>query len=187
MAHRLGVAWIKSELESRTQVFAPEIYYQLKRNVAKKRRIAKSTSAKSFPSLKENLKRRNRGGGHGPSEAFFQYLPKMESQNLLYDQIYDLVAFRILVDTVRMLRDAGRDPFQWRGTRAVQRLHRLPPNMYQSLHTSVIGPYGERIEIQIRTHEMHRVAERGCAHWRYKDGADFQVNDNQRFAWLRQC
>ena len=59
--------------------------------------------------------------------------------------------------------------------------------MYQSLHTSVIGPYGERIEIQIRTHEMHRVAEEGvAAHWRYKEGADFQVSHNQRFAWLRQ-
>ncbi len=61
------------------------------------------------------------------------------------------------------------------------------PNMYQSLHTSVIGPYGERIEIQIRTHEMHRVAEEGiAAHWRYKEGEDFQVSDIQRFAWLRQ-
>jgi GTP pyrophosphokinase len=60
-------------------------------------------------------------------------------------------------------------------------------NLYQSLHTSVIGPYGERIEIQIRTHEMHRVAEEGiAAHWRYKEGEDFQVSDIQRFAWLRQ-
>ncbi len=59
--------------------------------------------------------------------------------------------------------------------------------MYQSLHTSVIGPYGERIEIQIRTHEMHRVAEEGiAAHWRYKEGEEFQVSDIQRFAWLRQ-
>jgi GTP pyrophosphokinase len=61
------------------------------------------------------------------------------------------------------------------------------PNMYQSLHTSVIGPYGERIEIQIRTNEMHRVAEEGiAAHWRYKEGEDFQVSDFQRFSWLRQ-
>ena len=59
--------------------------------------------------------------------------------------------------------------------------------MYQSLHTSVIGPYGERMEIQIRTHEMHRVAEEGiAAHWRYKEGEDFHVSDIQRYTWLRQ-
>ena len=114
----------------------------------------------------------------------------MESQNLLYDQIYDLVAFRILVDTPRECYEAlGMIHAQWRPVpgRFKDYIALPKPNMYQSLHTSVIGPYGERIEIQIRTHEMHRVAEEGiAAHWRYKEGEDFQMSDIQRFAWLRQ-
>src|SRR4026209_347877 len=114
----------------------------------------------------------------------------MESQNLLYDQIYDLVAFRVLVDTSRECYEAlGIVHQQWRPVpgRFKDYIALPEPNMYQSLHTSVIGPYGERIEIQIRTHEMHRVAEEGiAAHWRYKEGEDFQVSDIQRYAWLRQ-
>jgi GTP pyrophosphokinase len=114
----------------------------------------------------------------------------MESQNLLYDQIYDLVAFRILVDTARECYETlGIVHEQWRPVpgRFKDYIALPKPNLYQSLHTSVIGPYGERIEIQIRSHEMHRVAEEGiAAHWRYKEGEDFQVSDFRRFAWLRQ-
>ena len=98
------------------------------------------------------------------------------------------MAFRILVDTQRECYEAlGVVHAQWRPVpgRFKDYIALPKPNMYQSLHTSVIGPYGERIEIQIRTHEMHRVAEEGiAAHWRYKDGEDFQVSDIQRFAWL---
>ncbi len=114
----------------------------------------------------------------------------MESQNLLYDQIYDLVAFRILVDTPRECYETlGVVHAQWKPvpTRFKDYIALPKPNMYQSLHTTVIGPYGERIEIQIRSHEMHRVAEEGiAAHWRYKEGEAFQVSDIQRFSWLRQ-
>ncbi|HZD40092.1 MAG TPA: TGS domain-containing protein, partial [Terriglobales bacterium] len=126
----------------------------------------------------------------GRPKHFYSIYKKMESQNLLYDQIYDLVAFRILVDTQRECYEAlGVVHSQWRPISGRFKDYIALPklNMYQSLHTSVIGPYGERIEIQIRTHEMHRVAEEGiAAHWRYKEGQAFQVSDIQRFAWLRQ-
>ncbi len=192
MAHRLGVAWIKTELEDLALKYLhPEIYYQLKRNVAKKRGDREKYIAEVIAVIERKLEAEGiEADISGRPKHFFSIYQKMESQNLLYDQIYDLVAFRILVDTVRECYETlGVIHSQWRPIpgRFKDYIALPKPNMYQSLHTSVIGPYGERIEIQIRTHEMHRVAEEGiAAHWRYKDGTDFQVDDNQRFAWLRQ-
>ncbi|HEX2229479.1 MAG TPA: bifunctional (p)ppGpp synthetase/guanosine-3',5'-bis(diphosphate) 3'-pyrophosphohydrolase [Candidatus Binatia bacterium] len=192
LSHRLGIAWIKSELEDLAlKHLHPEIYYQLKRNVAKK----KSERDKYIDEVISVISKRLESEGidaevSGRSKHFYSIYQKMESQHLLYDQIYDLVAFRVLVDTVRECYEAlGVIHSQWRPVpgRFKDYIALPKPNMYQSLHTSVIGPYGERIEIQIRTQEMHRVAEEGiAAHWRYKDGEDFQVSDFQRFSWLRQ-
>src|SRR5678815_1064648 len=191
-SHRLGIAWIKSELEDLALKYLhPEIYYQLKRNVAKK----KSDREKYIEEVISIITKKLEAEGieaevTGRPKHFYSIYQKMESQNLLYDQIYDLVAFRILVDTQRECYEAlGVVHAQWRPVPGRFKDYIALPklNMYQSLHTSVIGPYGERIEIQIRTHEMHRVAEEGiAAHWRYKEGEDFQVSDIQRFAWLRQ-
>jgi GTP diphosphokinase / guanosine-3',5'-bis(diphosphate) 3'-diphosphatase len=192
LSHRLGIAWIKSELEDLALKYLhPEIYYQLKRNVAKK----KSDREKYIEEVISIVTKKLEAEGieaevSGRPKHFYSIYQKMESQNLLYDQIYDLVAFRILVDTQRECYEAlGVVHSQWRPVPGRFKDYIAIPktNMYQSLHTSVIGPYGERIEIQIRTHEMHRVAEEGiAAHWRYKDGEDFQVSDIQRFSWLRQ-
>jgi guanosine-3',5'-bis(diphosphate) 3'-pyrophosphohydrolase len=192
LAHRLGIAWVKSELEDLAlKHLHPEIYYQLKRNVAKK----KSDRDKYIEEVISIISKKLEAEGidaevSGRSKHFYSIYQKMESQQLLYDQIYDLVAFRVLVDTPRECYEAlGVIHAQWRPVTGRFKDYIAIPktNMYQSLHTSVIGPYGERIEIQIRTHEMHRVAEEGiAAHWRYKEGEDFQVSDLQRFSWLRQ-
>ena len=192
LSHRLGIAWIKSELEDLALKYLhPEVYYQLKRNVAKK----KSDREKYIDEVISIITKKLEGEGidaevGGRPKHFYSIYQKMESQNLVYDQIYDLVAFRILVDTPRECYEAlGLIHSQWRPVPGRFKDYIALPklNMYQSLHTSVIGPYGERIEIQIRTHEMHRIAEEGiAAHWRYKEGEEFQVSDIQRFSWLRQ-
>ena len=192
LSHRLGIAWIKSELEDLALKYLhPEIYYQLKRNVVKK----KSEREKYIGEVISIISKKLESEGieaeiTGRPKHFYSIYQKMESQNLLYDQIYDLVAFRVLVDTPRECYEAlGIIHSQWRPVPGRFKDYIALPksNMYQSLHTSVIGPYGERIEIQIRTHEMHRIAEEGiAAHWRYKEGEQFQVSDIQRFAWLRQ-
>jgi GTP pyrophosphokinase len=192
LSHRLGIAWIKSELEDLALKYLhPEVYYQLKRNVAKKRTDREKYIDEVISIITKKLESEGiEADVSGRPKHFYSIYQKMESQHLLYDQIYDLVAFRILVDTPRECYEAlGMIHSQWRPVPGRFKDYVALPklNMYQSLHTSVIGPYGERIEIQIRTHEMHRIAEEGiAAHWRYKEGEEFQVSDIQRFAWLRQ-
>ncbi len=192
LSHRLGIAWIKSELEDLAlKHLHPEIYYQLKRNVAKKKTDREKYIDEVISVISKKLEAEGIDAEvTGRPKHFYSIYQKMESQNLLYDQIYDLVAFRVLVDTPRECYESlGVIHSQWRPVpgRFKDYIALPKPNLYQSLHTSVIGPYGERIEIQIRTHEMHRVAEEGvAAHWRYKEGEDYQVSDIQRFAWLRQ-
>lgn len=192
LAHRLGIAWIKGELEDLALKYLhPEIYYQLKRNVAKKK-VDREKYINEVISIITKVAEDEGIDAEvtGRPKHFYSIYQKMESQSLLYDQIYDLVAFRILVDTVRECYEAlGVIHAHWKPVpgRFKDYIALPKPNMYQSLHTSVIGPYGERVEIQIRTHEMHRIAEEGiAAHWRYKEGKDFEFTDIQRFTWLRQ-
>ncbi len=192
LSHRLGIAWVKSELEDLALKYLhPEVYYQLKRNVAKKKTDREKYIEEVISIIGKKLEAEGIDAEvTGRPKHFYSIYQKMESQNLLYDQIYDLVAFRILVDTPRECYETlGVVHAQWKPvpTRFKDYIALPKPNMYQSLHTTVIGPYGERIEIQIRSHEMHRVAEEGiAAHWRYKEGEAFQVSDIQRFSWLRQ-
>ncbi len=193
LAHRLGIAWIKDELEDLAlKHLHPEIYYQLKRNVAKKKAGREKYINEVIALIRKILEKEGIDAEvSGRPKHFYSIYQKMETQNLLYDQIYDLVAFRILVDTARECYETlGVIHGNWRPVpgRFKDYIALAKPNMYQSLHTTVIGPYGERIEIQIRTQEMHRVAEEGiAAHWKYKkEGKDFQFNDIQRFAWLKQ-
>ncbi len=190
LAHRLGIYWLKSELEDNAlRYLHPEVYAQLKRDVAKKKTEREHYIAEVIAILKQKLAEAGlQAAVYGRPKHFFSIYQKMRTQNLLFSQIYDLVAFRILVDSVRECYEAlGVVHSHWKPVPGRFKDYIALPkaNMYQSLHTTVIGPYGERIEVQIRTHEMHKVAEEGiAAHWTYKEGRGLE--EAQRFAWLRQ-
>jgi len=113
----------------------------------------------------------------------------MLNQNLPFEEIYDIIAFRIILDTIPHCYEAlGLMHSLWRpiAKKFKDYIGMPKPNMYQSLHTTVIGPYGERIEIQIRTHEMDRVAKSGiAAHWSYKEGKVIDENASKTFAWVQ--
>src|SRR5262245_6665871 len=194
LAHRLGIYGIKSELEDAAlRYLHPEVYHQHKRSVAKK----KTERERYTKEVLTVLSRRLAEGGlegevTGRPKHFFSIYQKMQTQNLLFDQIFDLVAFRILVDTVgECYEGLGVVHNAWKPVPGRFKDYIALPkaNGYQSLHTTVIGPNGQRIEIQIRGREMHRVAEYGvAAHWKYKttDGTGGTQDDMLRFGWLRQ-
>ncbi len=193
LAHRLGIYWLKSELEDNAlRYLHPEVYYQLKRNVAKTRREREEYIRTVVDILRKKLTEAGiECEVSGRPKHFYSIYQKMQTQNLLYEQIYDVIAFRIITDTTRECYEAlGVVHANWKPVPGRLRDYiALPkPNFYQSLHTTVIGPYGERMEVQIRTHEMHKVAEQGiAAHWRYKEASGKAASDDvERFSWLRQ-
>lgn len=191
LAHRLGIYWLKSELEDNAlRYLHPEVYTQLKQDVAKKKAEREQYIAEVLAILQQKLTEAGISAQvYGRPKHFFSIYQKMQSQNLLFSQIYDLVAFRILVDSVRECYEAlGIVHSHWKPVSGRFKDYIALPkaNMYQSLHTTVIGPYGERMEVQIRTHDMHRTAEEGiAAHWSYKEDGR-ELADARRFAWLRQ-
>ena len=125
----------------------------------------------------------------GRSKNYFSIYSIMQVQSLTFEQIYDLIAFRIILDTVSQCYEAlGLIHSLWKPIdhKFKDYIGRPKPNMYQSLHTTVIGPAGERIEIQIRTWEMDRVAKSGiAAHWSYKEGHRIDENISKKFAWIQ--
>jgi guanosine-3',5'-bis(diphosphate) 3'-pyrophosphohydrolase len=191
IAHRLGIYWLKSELEDNAfrYVNAPA-YSMLKAFVAKRR----AEREEYIQAVIEILSKRLGEAGvtaevTGRPKHFYSIHSKMQEEGLTFDQIYDLVAFRIIVGSVRECYEAlGVVHANWKPVpgRFKDYIALPKPNMYQSLHTTVIGPRGQRMEVQIRTRDMHRVAEEGiAAHWTYKQGAAEQ-RDTERFAWLRR-
>lgn len=125
----------------------------------------------------------------GRYKHFFSIRQKMLSQNLSFEEVYDIIAFRIITDTKSRCYEAlGILHALWKpiDIKFKDYIGRPKPNMYQSLHTTVIGPYGERVEIQIRTLEMDNVAESGiAAHWGYKEGKRIDENVSKKFAWIQ--
>jgi GTP pyrophosphokinase len=193
IAHRLGMARLKGELEDLAfKYLKPEIYYDLKEKVEQKIKEREKYVEKVKEIIKKVLLEHNiKAEVTGRPKHLSSIYEKMERQKVGLDQIYDLVAFRVIVGSVRECYEVlGIIHSLWRPIpgRFKDYIGVPKPNMYQSLHTTVIGPEGERIEIQIRTEEMHKVAEYGvAAHWKYKENKTKTAKDDEeRFAWLRQ-
>ncbi len=193
LANRLGIAWVKSELEDLSlRYIKPDIYYELVTKVAKTRRERR----RYIDEVKGVISEKLAEFGivvevTGRPKHFYSIYEKMHQQHLDFEQIFDLVAFRCLVGSVKECYEAlGIIHALWKPVPGRFKDYIAMPkaNGYQSLHTTVIGPYGERVEVQIRTEDMHRIAEEGiAAHWRYKEGkADGLSKTDQQFAWLRQ-
>jgi guanosine-3',5'-bis(diphosphate) 3'-pyrophosphohydrolase len=192
LADRLGIEWIKSELEDLAfQYLHSEIYDEIRRKIAKKEkertRYIEEVKRTLMKKLYEN---RIEGEVTGRLKQIYSIYLKMREQNIDFDQVYDITAFRVVVNSIKECYDVlGIIHSIWKPIPGKFKDYiGLPKeNMYQSLHTTVIGPYGERIEIQIRTHEMHKIAEEGiAAHWKYKEGKVVEEAEDKRFTWLRQ-
>jgi len=125
----------------------------------------------------------------GRNKNYYSIYNKMASQNLPFEEIYDIIAFRIILDSISHCYEAlGLIHSMWKPIdhKFKDYIARPKANMYQSLHTTVVGPFGERIEIQIRTWEMDRVAKSGiAAHWSYKEGKRIDENISEKFAWIQ--
>jgi GTP diphosphokinase / guanosine-3',5'-bis(diphosphate) 3'-diphosphatase len=192
LAHRLGIDWIKSELEDLAfQYLHPEIYQDIQSKIAKKEKERTRYIDEVKRTLMKKLYENHiEGEVTGRLKQTYSIYQKMKVQNIDLDQVFDLTAFRIVVNAIKECYDVlGIIHSLWKPIPGKFKDYvGLPKeNMYQSLHTAVIGPYGERIEIQIRTHEMHRIAEEGiAAHWKYKEGKAVEEADDKRFTWLRQ-
>ncbi len=194
LANRLGISWLKGELEDLSlKVLEPEKYAALAEKISAHKEDRGEYVAKIRDKICSLLEENGlQGDVSGRFKHFYSVYRKMERTGVGLDQIYDLTAFRVLVDSVRECYEVlGLVHATWKPIPGRFKDYIAMPktNMYQSLHTTVIGPYAERMEIQIRTREMHRIAEEGvAAHWKYKENGAVAVTgrDDQRFNWLRQ-
>ncbi len=196
IAQRLGISKVKNELDDLSlKYLEPEVYYELKEQISDK----KSTREAFVRGIVEEVKRHMENGGieahvDGRVKHFFSIYKKMVNQSKTLDQIYDLFAVRIIVDTVKDCYAAlgvihemyTPIPGRFKDYVAMPK-----PNMYQSRHTTLIGPNGQPFEIQIRTFDMHKTAEYGiAAHWKYKESSDGKKTVDQqeaeKMSWLRQ-
>ena len=191
IAHRLGMGLIRGELEDLAfSYLEPEAYQELQKRVA-----SKSKYHEKFLHEVQDLIRKKLVENSIPAEVdgrikrLYSIHQKIQRQQRAFDQIYDLLAVRVVTDTVRNCYAALGVIHQiWRPVpgRFKDYIAMPRPNLYQSLHTTVIHQ-GQPFEVQIRTQEMHRIAEQGvAAHWKYKDGAQTTETDDQRIVWMRQ-
>ena len=193
LAHRLGIQWMKSELEDLAfRVLKPEVAAELERRLKAKRKARERYIEEVIGVLSARLADAGlRAEVTGRVKDLASIHEKMERDGLDLDEIYDVIAFRTILDgpTADVYSALGIVHSIWRPVpgRFKDYVALPKPNGYRSLHTTVIGPYGERIEVQIRNREMHRDAELGiAAHWKYKAGRVGAEDDEGKFAWLRQ-
>ena len=192
LANRMGIGWIKTELEDLAfRYLEPDVYNDILSRLGEKRKERDRYVNEVCEILAKKLNDHGlRCEVTGRQKHLYSIYKKMERQGIDLDRVYDILAFRIIVGSVKECYEAlGIIHSIWKPVPGRFKDYIAMPkaNMYQSLHTTVIGPYGERIEIQIRTEEMHRIAEEGiAAHWMYKEGKVPDGKDDKRFAWLRQ-
>ena len=191
IAHRLGMGKVRTELEDLAfQTLEPEAYAHIREQLEKKRRLNERFLADVQGVIAGKLEQSGIAAQvEGRIKRPYSIHRKMTRQSINLDSIYDLLAVRVITDSPRTCYAAlgvvhqlwPPLPGRFKDYIAMPR-----PNLYQSLHTSVIHPSGQPFEVQIRTQEMHRVAEQGiAAHWRYKEGEAVTPEEQQRVAWLR--
>jgi GTP diphosphokinase / guanosine-3',5'-bis(diphosphate) 3'-diphosphatase len=194
LANRLGLYRVKVQLEDLSlRYLKPDIYQQIASGVQQHQTVGQEYIAKVI-SMIEDLLEKNaiQGRVTGRIKHIYSIYHKMLQQGLNMDEVYDLIAFRTIVTSIKdCYAMLGLVHSLWKPIpgRFKDYISMPKKNLYQSLHTTVFGPGGERIEIQIRTEEMHRLAEYGvAAHWHYKEGAKGKERekDMDRFSWLRQ-
>ena len=192
LAHRLGMSRIKWELEDLSlRYLDPDGYYDLVDKVSKRRKEREEYIQVIIEELDEKLKEMGiHGDISGRPKSFYSIYKKMVYQDKSFEQIFDLTAIRIIVDSVKDCYGVlGIVHTMWKPIpgRFKDYIAMPKPNMYQSIHTTVIGPKGEIFEVQIRTWDMHRTAEYGiAAHWKYKEGSLKTDNFDEKLTWLRQ-
>ncbi len=195
IAQRLGISKLKVELDDLSlKYLEPEVYYDLVDKIS----VRKSVREKYVQNIVDEVSAHIKAAGieaeiDGRVKHFFSIYKKMINQDKTLEQIYDLFAVRIIVDSVKdcyaalgVIHEIYKPiPGRFKDYIAMPK-----PNMYQSLHTTLIGPTGQPFEIQIRTYEMHRTAEYGiAAHWKYKeasDGKQVSEQEAEKLSWLRQ-
>ncbi len=190
IAARLGIFWMKYELEEIA------FYYTLRRDYERIDALvnkAKNEKENYIRQVSEKLHEKMEQTGlkgmiKGRYKQPYSIYQKMVSQNLEFNEVYDIIAFRIILDTVPQCYAAmGAIHSMWKPIyyKIKDYIGNPKPNMYQSIHTTVVGPKGERVEIQIRTHEMDEIAESGiAAHWSYKEGTKIDESTGELFAWI---
>ncbi|MBW1649221.1 MAG: bifunctional (p)ppGpp synthetase/guanosine-3',5'-bis(diphosphate) 3'-pyrophosphohydrolase [Deltaproteobacteria bacterium] len=189
---RLGIKWMKIELEDTAfKYLQPAEYTMIKNMVAK----SKEERSEYVEKVKLLIKNEIKAAGLkcevlGRFKYFYSIYNKMRQQNLEFEEVYDIIAFRIILDTVHQCYEAlGIIHSLWKPIpkKFKDYIGSPKPNMYQSLHTTVVSPYGERVEIQIRTWEMDETARLGiAAHWSYKEGIKADEKTEKIYAWLQE-
>ncbi len=192
IAHRLGMGKVRGELEDLAfKTLQPEASAELMREIESKRQENEEWVRQIQTEIEQRLARENIPARvDGRVKRAYSVYSKLKRQRITLDQVYDLLAVRIITDSVKNCYAAlGVIHNEWHPIPdRIKDFIAMPrPNLYQSLHTSVIGPGGVAFEVQIRTEEMHRNAEEGiAAHWKYKEGSKTPGQEDQRIAWLRQ-
>ena len=192
LANRIGIGWVKNELEDLClKHLKPDAYETLRVCVAKRdedrQQYIQEVRALVEVALKENGLV---GAVYGRPKHLYGIYQKMKKQSISFEEVYDLTALRIITDSkMNCYALLGVIHSLWRPLPGRFKDYIAIPksNLYQSLHTTVVGPKGEHVEFQIRTEEMHRVAEYGiAAHWKYKEQGKVHDKDSKAFGWLRQ-